>query len=835
MRIAYRLWLLSASWFHAAAAVGAEPPDHPSSIAKTRDQLFQEVFKRSPPPIPVDSYLVVVIDGSVRQKLRATQAPDGRNVFLDGKPLTALLSQLLRPELVRQLEQRIDSQGFLDRVALEQAGLSTAFEPRAFEFSLTTSPETRAPGTVYLSPPLPDPFAVEAIRPASVSGFLNFNLKGVDRNSLLTDASLDSQELGVALDGAVNIEGVVLEGSAFGQTSETDSLQRGDVRLVYDWPQRALRFMAGDLDHPVLGYQSPRPIGGLGMSTDFSLQPQVRTYWSGDFTFELERPAEVKIFMNESLISTRQLPAGVHDLRRFTPAVGQNDIDVVIDDRAGRREVLHFSFIHDPTLLEKGLSLYSWNVGFAREFDGGDYRYDTSRPVFSGSYLRGVTDSTTLGGYAEALEERSLLGVQALRTLSIGTLQLNSAVSRTREGQWDGAAKIALTTRSTWNGPQSHLSVEYLGRHFNASDAFSYRAREALNFQASLAVPLQQGWTGRLSANYLSARRSDERDVYGAAATLHRRWNRYVTGSLSVRHGQTLIGEADTEVLFGLNVNFTNATGSYSASKELESDRVNAQWNSRRSRSVSTPYGFALARTGPDLREYQGGAGYWGNQGLAEASYLRSEIEYPSGRELREEATVRLQSSLVFADGTFALAQPVIENFAIVTGKEGLEDVAMKVDPDSRGNSRARSAWWTPAAITDLSSYRLSDVRIEPVDPPLGATPEKMTFQLAPTYKSGVLLKVGKELRIVAVGRLVDDLGAPIAHLPIEIRRADRPDAPAVATFTGKNGNFQAPDLTPGKYQIRPNGGRWGTVTVNIPETPDGIRRLGDVVAPPAM
>jgi outer membrane usher protein len=134
--------------------------------------------------------------------------------------------------------------------------------------------------------------------------------------------------------------------------------------------------------------------------------------------------------------------------------------------------------------------------------------------------------------------------------------------------------------------------------------------------------------------------------------------------------------------------------------------------------------------------------------------------------------------------------------------------------------------------ITDLSSYRVRNVRVEPVDPPLGATPDKMTFQLAPTYKSGVLLKVGKDPQILAVGHLVDDLGAPIAYVPVEIRRVDEGDEPPMETFTGKNGSFHAPDLKQGKYEIRLGSARWGPVSVDIPESPDGICRLGRIVVP---
>ena len=95
----FRPWRISALLFYAVVASGAAPEDS-SSTARTREELFQAVFKRPPPPIPVDSYVMVVIDGTLRQKMRAVLAPDGQILFLDGKTLTSLLSQTLQPELV---------------------------------------------------------------------------------------------------------------------------------------------------------------------------------------------------------------------------------------------------------------------------------------------------------------------------------------------------------------------------------------------------------------------------------------------------------------------------------------------------------------------------------------------------------------------------------------------------------------------------------------------------------------------------------------------------------------------------------------------------------------
>jgi len=478
--------------------------------------------------------------------------------------------------------------------------------------------------------------------------------------------------------------------------------------------------------------------------------------------------------------------------------------------------VLHYSFIHDTRLLDEGLSLYSWNAGFAREAQGGTYRYDTDRPVFAGSYLRGMTTATTLGGYAQVHDEQGLLGFQLLHAMPLGTILLDGATSRS-EDRWDGAARIALTTSKGWRRPEAYLAVEYLGNRFNSTVP---RRRAALNAQASLAAPLGRGLTARLSASYYSARGPLLRARYDATATLLQTWSRYASGSFSLRHAGAASG---IEVLFGARINFTHDSGSYYLTKDPERDGVNAHWNSPRSNSVSAPYAFANARTGPDLHEYQAGGGYSGNLGQMEATYLRSET---SPHHSREETSLRLQGALAFAGDAVALSRPIRENFAIVAGKQGLADVDLKIDPGRNGGSSSRGH----AVVPDLPSYRLRNLRIEPVDPPPGATPEIMTFQLAPTYKSGVLLKVGRQSSIVAIGRLVDD-GAPAAYQPLVIRRVGSPD-PAIQTFTGRNGNFQVPELRPGKYEVHFSGTRRGVVILDIPETPEGIHRLGDIAMP---
>jgi outer membrane usher protein len=834
-------------WLYPAASMGSDSASHiqatpvidsnlsPSN--KTREELFLEIFKRPALDIPLSSYVFFVVNEGAPQKVKAVLSQGEANILLEGKPVIAILSeQLLWSNILQGLKGRIDAQGWLNRIALEEAGISTSFNSHKFEFSVTTEASMRQRQVKYLTPPMVDPFSVNAIRPAPVSAFVNFDIKSLVTQTETSASATNQTHTGFSAKGAMNVNGIVVEGSAIGQIGGSNSLERGDIRLVYDQPQRALRYTLGDLRYPVIGYQKAVNMGGFGIARDFSLQPHVRTYRVGHFEFYLQHPASVKVWVNESLVSTLQLPSGTHDIRGFTPAVGQNDTRLLIEDSAGRREVLNFSYIFNPVLLAKGRNLFSYNAGFPRELKGGLYEYDLKNPVLSASYLVGLTDETTLGIYSQAGDSQTLLGVKTMHVLPVGTIQLDIATSRSGFSRQDMATKIdwaRTPSRSRGLGVQSQLSVEYLGKSFGSANDSSLTQRNVLNFNGALSFPMGNGISAQLTGSYTPARTVSSMDAHRVATTLTQRWGKYTMVSASLRRYRSNQKEMISEVLFGINFNFSNGISNFYVTKEMESNTIASRWDSGRPSNTTGAYQFASTRFGSGQREYLGGAGYLGHQGLVEVSHSQADIIQDTGNISRKETAVRLQSALVLANTTIALARPVSENFAIVKGKTGLDGVVMMVDPDGRGGSRAQTSMMGPAVVVDIANYRLRELRVEPVDPPLGATPEKMTFSLAAKYKSGFLLELGRERRIFAIGRLVDQQG-PIANLPIKIRHLDDLGANSLSTLTSRNGGFQMPDIKPGRYEISYSSTtRWGSVIVDIPDTKNDIYRLGNVVVLP--
>ncbi len=175
----------------------------------------------------------------------------------------------------------------------------------------------------------------------------------------------------------------MLEGSPSYLESFDHPLQRGYTRLVYDNSKDLVRYSAGDLVYPIVGYQSTINMGGIGASRDFSLQPYINAYPVSQFEFYLDTSATVDVWVNETLTGTLRLTPGTHDIRDFPFSNGQNDVRIVITDIYGRVQVLRFSFILETSLLASGLSQFSYNLGFRSMTQENTYRYSPDEPVIS--------------------------------------------------------------------------------------------------------------------------------------------------------------------------------------------------------------------------------------------------------------------------------------------------------------------------------------------------------------------------------------------------------------------------------------------------------------------
>ena len=241
----------------------------------------------------------------------------------------------------------------------------------------------------------------------------------------------------------------------------------------------------------------------------------------------------------------------------------------------------------------------------------------------------------------------------------------------------------------------------------------------------------------------------------------------------------------------------------------------------------------ASAAFGPVTNEYNGSAGYRGNQGVAWISARRVEPAF-SGAALTHQNYVDLdiRTGLAYVDGNLALSRPIDNSFLMVKGVKGNRNCDIKVDPNLAGYD-AYSRPWLPAVQPSLQPYFVKKVRLEAINPPIGAAEEKTDFTLYPTYKSAYVLYLGSEATVIAYGTLLLGPGRPVGYQALKAVSLDDAKREPVTGFTNGEGKFQLPRLKPGRYRIDLQvEGTEKSVVFRIAEDASGIIPLGEIRVP---
>jgi outer membrane usher protein len=131
-----------------------------------------------------------------------------------------------------------------------------------------------------------------------------------------------------------------------------------------------------------------------------------------------------------------------------------------------------------------------------------------------------------------------------------------------------------------------------------------------------------------------------------------------------------------------------------------------------------------------------------------------------------------------------------------------------------------------PALYGQLGSYSPRSIIYDAPDAPPGFDIGSGSTRVVSPYRGGYLVNVGSDYGLTAIGRLLSPDGEPLTFLSgtaIEQGGEGR----RVDIFTNRAGTFGASGLKAGRWRIEMLGG--AVYEINLPETPDGIARVGDL------
>lgn len=517
-------------------------------------------------------------------------------------------------------------------------------------------------------------------------------------------------------------------------SGQTGFLQNGYIRYDTRWSnqneENAIDWQVGDLISDSLAWSSSIRLGGVQLSRDFSLRPDLVTYPLPSFSGQAAVPSTVDLFVNGYRTSSNSVQPGPYSLTNLPFVNGAGNAVVVTTDAQGRRISTTLPFYVASSLLKSGLSDYAFSAGALRQ-NYGVKNFDYSSAATSGSYRYGLVDWLTLESHAEAAPSMALggAGVQ-LKLGAYGVV--NGAVS---QSQMQGESGRQYSWGYQYSTNLFSVGMQQTQRTTDFGNLALYADRENAD------SPIEYNTLSRRSAQYNTSVSLDQFGSLGAALIditsgsgertrlLNLSWSRTLWSSsslyVSVSRDQQ---QGDWSGAIGLMIPFNDMT---SASLSMERNRLGG--TSKRlnlSHSMPTDGGFAWDASVADQSDggnYRQGTLRWRNQKVETSAGF-----YGDNRYHTEYAD--LSGSLVLMDGSAFAANAVTDAFVLV--KTDYPSINVRFENQLMGKTDQNGYLLVPR----VSSYYPAKYDIDTLDLPAHMTSSSVEQRIVVKRQSGYLL-----------------------------------------------------------------------------------------------
>ncbi|SEH12512.1 outer membrane usher protein [Sphingopyxis sp. YR583] len=251
--------------------------------------------------------------------------------------------------------------------------------------------------------------------------------------------------------------------SGAGVVSTTGVLRSGGKAYVrYDTSWRrsdeatAVTLEAGDLVTRTLPWASAVRLGGIQVSRDFAVRPDIITYPLPAFAGRAALPSTVDLIVSGQRVGGAAVNPGPFAIENLPPITGAGEANLVVTDMHGRSISTSMPFYVSSALLHPGLTDFALAMGAFRE-NYGVRNFDYGGVAGSASLRHGLSDAVTLEVRAEIADDMQLAGGGAVVRLGAGGV-VSGSYSRSFRSETDGG-----------NGEQWTVGYEYQARRFSVA------------------------------------------------------------------------------------------------------------------------------------------------------------------------------------------------------------------------------------------------------------------------------------------------------------------------------------------------------------------------------
>ncbi|PSR19368.1 fimbrial biogenesis outer membrane usher protein [filamentous cyanobacterium CCP3] len=815
----------------------AEPTPVAPAQPTTTD-IFEEVFGQ-PRDLGPRQVIVPIIVNDQPAGQGVVIVPGGTQVDVQvaTAAFLAAVETILRSDIADQLAATSQADGTLRLQSIRDLGIAINFDSSRLELQVNVPPALRQITVVDAnSANIPRELA-QALPPSTVSGYLN--LRG-SQTIVWTGAegSTGRQPLTLSFDGALNVNGWVLESSLGFTESGNPTWQRGATRLVHDDMATAIRYQVGEVSVPVRGYQASIPMLGVTVARNFSLQPYQITRPISRFEFFLERPSTVEVFINGQSVQTLRLDPGPQDVRNLPLRGGINGVQLVITDDLGRVQQLDFATGVSGDLLAPGVQQFAYSLGFPAVSDSASspQGYNLNQPTLTLSHRMGLSDNLTLGGYLQGDLSTQMVGVEGTWATTLGNFGWDAALSLDQHHGLDGAARLYydwfFQGATSAENRSLRLAAEYRGANFMTVADELPNNNTGLDVSLTYSQTILDNASLTLNGRY-QVTRNQPSNAYSIALGISKPIARNMSLNASASYGINSQGRAEPRMFVGISASLPQQRQFINTTTTLDNsglaNRINWSYSSPAPvGGLSTGLTATTGDRALTLLSQTRYSGYRANLSLDHTLTIPQNIPGPVTNTTR----VTWGTALVFADGVFGWSRPIDNSFAIITRRGTAQDQLVQINPSSFGDI-ARADALGPAVVP-LSPYNLTTLSVNAPDLPLGSDLGPASYALFPTYRSGTVIRVGSEATVFLRGVLVDEQGNPLALQQGRIVSLSDPNWPDAELITNRTGRFATEGLKPGRYEIRLFGRPDPVTTFEIPPETTGVYNLEAPAPSPA-
>ena len=544
--------------------------------------------------------------------------------------------------------------------------------------------------------------------------------------------------------------------TTIGRETVGSSLENGYRRYDTTWrfsdDERLLTYEAGDVISGALPWSTSVRLGGVQLSRDFGVRPDLVTYPLPQFAGEAAVPSSVDLFINGYKSSSADLQPGPYTLTNVPFINGAGEAVVVTTDALGRQVSTTVPFYVTSTLLQKGLSDFSVAAGnLRRDYTQRDFGYGPG--VASGTFRYGLSDAFTLESHAEASNDLTLGGVGGnLRVGNFGVL--NTALS---QSQFDGRTGQQMSLGYQYSNQRFSVSYQRVERREQYADLSlvdtPYASLSKRSQQATVSLNLNQ--FGSLGVGYFDVQAADDSRTRLVNMTWSKPLWRNSSFYLSANHE---VGDSSWAVQAQVVVPF-DLYGSLSVGTE-RSKTGQSQQRINYSRAVPAEggVGFNLGYASGDGPAYRQADLTWRLQSVQ----LQAGVYGSSDAETRwADAT----GSLVWMDNQVFAANRVNDAFVVVS-TDGVSGVPVRYENQVVGETDRNGHLLVPWT----SAYYRAKYEIDPLNLPSKVQVPNVEQRVAVRRGSGYLLEFPVRRVLAASITLVDaqhqdlPLGSQVRH-----------------------------------------------------------------------